>query len=143
MTSWTDRNGTTYGYVYDAQGRVLRGIGPDGILSGRMHYDTAARTSRYTDSLGRTSVYVRNEAYKIIAYTDPLGNTTRTEWDQNNRHPVAVTDPLGRTTRYRYDAYGRLIAVERPDGTVAETVYDDRGLPWETRESGGAVWRHL
>ncbi|MFD7979011.1 DUF6531 domain-containing protein [Streptomyces sp. NPDC059071] len=142
MTSWTDRNGTSYGYVYDAQGRVLRGIGPDGILSGRMHYDTATRTSRYTDSLGHTSVYVCNEAYKIIAYTDPLGNTTRTEWDESNRHPVAVTDPLGRTTRYRYDDHGRLIAVERPDGTLAETVYDDRGLPLETREPGGAVWLH-
>ncbi|MEF2527365.1 RHS repeat domain-containing protein [Streptomyces sp. CS62] len=34
VTSWTDRNGTSYGYVYDRQGRVLRGIGPDGILSG-------------------------------------------------------------------------------------------------------------
>ncbi|MFI8824377.1 RHS repeat-associated core domain-containing protein [Streptomyces sp. NPDC053431] len=142
VTSWTDRNGATYGYVYDHRGRVLRGIGPDGILSGRMHYDTAARTSRYTDSQGNTSVYVRNEAYKIVAYTDPLGNTTRTEWDEDNRHPVAVTDPLGRTTRYRYDDQGRLIAVERPDGTVSATVYDERGLPLETREPGGAVWFH-
>ncbi|MFF1480325.1 DUF6531 domain-containing protein [Streptomyces sp. NPDC058301] len=142
VTSWTDRNGTSYGYVYDHQGRVLRGIGPDGILSGRMHYDTAARTSRYTDSQGNTSVYVCNEAYKIVAYTDPLGNTTRTEWDETNRHPVAVTDPRGRTTRYRYDDHGRLIAVERPDGTVAETVYDNHGLPLETREPGGAVWHH-
>ncbi|MDQ1009506.1 RHS repeat-associated protein [Streptomyces sp. V4I23] len=87
-------------------------------------------------------MYVCNEAYKITAYTDPLGNTTRTEWDESNRHPIAVTDPLGRTTRYRYDDQGRLIAVERPDGTVAETVYDQRGLPLETREPGGAVWLH-
>lgn len=142
VTSWTDRNGTSYGYVYDRQGRVLRGIGPDGILSGRMHYDEAARTSRYTDSQGNTSAYVCNEAYKIVSYTDPLGNTTHTEWDDDNRHPVSVTDPLGRVTHYRYDDQGRLIAVERPDGTVAETVYDDRGLPLETREPGGAVWVH-
>ncbi|WP_327324231.1 DUF6531 domain-containing protein [Streptomyces sp. NBC_01210] len=142
VTSWTDRNGTAYGYVYDHRGRVLRGIGPDGILSGRMHYDTASRTTRYTDSQGNTTAYVCNEAYKIIATVDPLGNTTRTEWDETNRHPVAVTDPLGRTTRYRYDDQGRLIALERPDGTVAETVYDDRSLPLETREPGGAVWRH-
>lgn len=142
VTSWTDRNGTSYGYVYDHRGRVLRGIGPDGILSGRMHYDTAARTTRYTDSQGNTSAYVCNEAYKITAYTDPLGNTTRTEWDESNRHPIAVTDALGRTTRYRYDDQGRLIAVERPDGTVAGTVYDDRGLPLETRAPGGAVWHH-
>ncbi|MEC4020003.1 putative T7SS-secreted protein [Streptomyces sp. H27-D2] len=142
VTSWTDRNGTSYGYVYDHRGRVLRGIGPDGILSGRLHYDTAARTTRYTDSQGNTTVYVCNEAYKIIAQTDPLGNTTLTEWDESNRHPIAVTDPLGHTTRYRYDDQDRLIVVERPDDTVAETVYNDCGLPLETREPDGAVWHH-
>ncbi|MFK4265671.1 DUF6531 domain-containing protein [Streptomyces milbemycinicus] len=142
VTSWADRNGASYGYVYDHRGRVLRGIGPDGILSGRLHYDTEARTTRYTDSLGNTTTYVCNEAYKVVEETDPLGNTTRTEWDENNRHPLAVTDPLGHTTRYRYDDDGRLTAVERPDGTVTEAVYDAWGLPLEIREPGGAIWRH-
>ncbi|QTI88151.1 DUF6531 domain-containing protein [Streptomyces sp. AgN23] len=142
VTSWTDRNGTAYAYVYDHRGRVLRGIGPDGILSGRLHYDAQARTTRYTDSQGNTTTYVCNEAYKVIAETDPLGNTTRTEWDESNGHPIAVTDPLGHTTRYRYDDQDRLIAVERPDGTVTEAVYGDHHLPLETRESGGAIWRY-
>ncbi|WP_432589574.1 DUF6531 domain-containing protein [Streptomyces sp. HD1123-B1] len=142
MTSWTDRNGTTYAHVYDHRGRVLRGIGPEGILSGRLHYDDERRTTRYTDSLGNTTTYLRNDAYKVIAETDPLGNTTRTEWDARNRHPVAVTDPLGHTTRYRYDDQDRLTAIERPDGTVAEAVYDDQGHPTEIREPGGALWRH-
>ncbi|MDT0544607.1 RHS repeat-associated core domain-containing protein, partial [Streptomyces lonegramiae] len=142
VTSWTDRNGTTYGYVYDHRGRVLRGIGPDGILSGRLHYDTEARTTRYTDSQGNTTTYVYNEAYKVLAEIDPLGNTIRTEWDEDNRHPVAVTDPLGHTTRYRYDDEGRFAAVEKPDGTVTEVVYDHWGLPVEGREPNGAVWRH-
>ncbi|MCT2591451.1 DUF6531 domain-containing protein [Streptomyces sp. N2-109] len=142
VTSWTDRNGTTYAYVYDHRGRVLRGIGPDGILSGRFHYDTAARTTRYTDSHGHTTTYVCNEAYKVIAETDPLGNTTRTEWDATNRNPVAVTDLLGHTTRYTYDDEGRPVSVELSDGTVTEVVYDDWGLPLQVREPGGAVWRH-
>ncbi|MFG3259159.1 putative T7SS-secreted protein [Streptomyces sp. NPDC048172] len=142
VTSWTDRNGTTYAYVYDHRGRVLRGIGPDGILSGRMHYDPAARTNRYTDSLGRTTTYVYNEAYKVTAETDPLGHTTYTEWDETNRHPVSVTDPLGRTTRYTYDEDGNCTSVTGPDGAVTEAVYDDLGLPLEVREPGGGAWRH-
>ncbi|ADI06496.1 Rhs family protein [Streptomyces bingchenggensis BCW-1] len=142
VTSWTDRNGTSYGYVYDHRGRVLRGIGPDGILSGRLHYDTQARTTRYTDSQGNTTTYVCNEAYKVVAETDPLGNTTRTEWDETNRHPLAVTDPLGHTTHHHYDDDGRLTAVVGPDGTVTEAVYDGWGLPLEIREPNGAVWRH-
>nr|BAI63267.1 hypothetical protein [Streptomyces sp. SNA15896] len=142
ITSWTDRNGTTYAYVYDHRGRVLRGIGPDGILSGRMHYNAQTRTNRYTDSLGNTTTYLCNEAYRVIAETDPLGNTTHTEWDANNRHPIAVTDPLGHTTRYHYDDLDRLIGIERPDGTRAEATYDDRGLPLEIREPNGGTWRH-
>ncbi|WP_432010588.1 DUF6531 domain-containing protein [Streptomyces cucumeris] len=142
ITSWTDRNGTTYAYVYDHRGRVLRGIGPDGILSGRMHYDPQSRTNRYTDSQGNTTTYVCNEAYRVIAETDPLGNTTRTEWDPANRHRVAVTDPLGHTTRYRYDDLDRLIAIERPDGTVTEAAYGDQELPTEIREPAGAIWRY-
>ncbi|QKV94102.1 RHS repeat protein [Streptomyces sp. NA02950] len=142
MTSWTDRNGTTYAYVYDHRGRVLRGIGPDGILSGRLHYAADGRTTRYTDSLGHTTTYVHNDAYKVIAETDPLGNTTRTAWDEHNRHPIAVTDPLGHTTRYRYDDEGRPTAVERPDGSVTVAVYDRHDLPTELHEPDGTVWRH-
>ena len=142
VTSWTDRNGTSFAYVYDHRGRVLRTIGPDGMMSGRLHHDPAARTTRYTDSLGHTTTYVYNEAYKVTAITDPLGHTTRTEWDETNRHPVTTTDPLGRTTRCTYDEDAHLTAVEHPDGTVTEATYDAWGLPLSVREPGGGVWRH-
>ncbi|WP_347178685.1 DUF6531 domain-containing protein [Streptomyces iconiensis] len=142
ITSWTDRNGTSFAYVYDHRGRVLRTIGPDGMMSGRLHYDPAARTTRYTDSLGRTTTYVYNEAYKVTSITDPLGHTTHTEWDAAGRRPVRTTDPLGRTTRHTYDEDGNLTAVERPDGTVTEATYDAWGLPLTIRDPGGGVWRH-
>ena len=142
IISWTDRNNVSYAYVYDHRGRVLRTVGPDGMMSGRFHYDPAARTTRYTDSLGHTTTHVYNEAHKVTAETDPLGHTTRTEWDPTNRLRTAVTDPLGRTTRYTYDDQGNTTSVERPDGTTVTAVHDDRGLPLEIREANGAVWRH-
>ncbi|GAA2090908.1 RHS repeat-associated core domain-containing protein [Streptomyces albiaxialis] len=142
VTSWTDRNGTSFAYVYDHRGRVLRTLGPDGMMSGRFHYEPAARTTRYTDSLGHTTTYVYNEAYKVVRETDPLGHTTHTEWDDTNRHPLSVTDPMGRTTRRTYDGEGNCTSVTRPDGTAVEATYDDWGLPLEIREPGGGVWRH-
>ncbi|MFE7114595.1 DUF6531 domain-containing protein [Streptomyces sp. NPDC057654] len=142
ITSWHDRNGTAFGYVYDHRGRVLRTVGPDGAFSGRFRYDEAARTTRYTDSMGHESVYVYNEAYKIVSETDNLGHTTRTEWDETNRRPVTVTDPLGHTTRYTYDDLGNLTRIERPDGTVVTALYDDNCLPLEIRDPNGGVWRH-
>ncbi|WP_308369365.1 MULTISPECIES: hypothetical protein [unclassified Streptomyces] len=70
------------------------------MMTGRLHYDDAARTTVYTDSLGNRTTYVYNEAYKVVAETDPLGNTTLTEWDEANRLRLCVTDPLGHATRY-------------------------------------------
>ncbi|MER6143426.1 putative T7SS-secreted protein [Streptomyces sparsogenes] len=143
ITSWTDRNGTSFGYVYDHRGRVLRTIGSDDMMTGRFHYDEASRTTVYTDSLGHRITYVFNEAYRAVARTDALGHTTRTEWDpQTGRLPLSVTDPLGHTTRYAYDDSHNLIRVERPDGTAATATYNEYGQPLEVREPDGAVWRH-
>ncbi|MER7790223.1 putative T7SS-secreted protein [Streptomyces sp. NPDC097640] len=143
ITSWTDRNGTSFGYVYDHRGRVLRTIGSDNMMTGRFHYDEASRTTVYTDSRGNRSTYVYNEAYKVVTETDPLGHTTQTQWDpQNNRLPLSVTDPLGHTTRYAYDNNHNLIRVDRPDGTTATATYNAHGQPLEVREPDGAAWLH-
>ncbi|MEU5104053.1 MULTISPECIES: putative T7SS-secreted protein [unclassified Streptomyces] len=143
ITSWTDRNGTSFGYVYDHRGRVLRTIGSDNMMTGRFHYDEASRTTVYTDSLGHRITYVFDESYRAIARTDALGHTTRTEWDpRTGRLPLSVTDPLGHTTRYAYDDAHNLIRVDRPDGTAATATYDEYGQPLELCEPDGAVWRH-
>ncbi|MFJ4639893.1 putative T7SS-secreted protein [Streptomyces hygroscopicus] len=143
VTSWTDRNGTRFGYVYDHRGRVLRTIGSDDMMTGRFHYDEASRTTVYTDSLGHRITYVFDEAHRTVARTDALGHTTRTAWAPGpGRRPLSVTDPLGHTTRYAYDDSGNLIRVELPDGTAATATYDGHGLPLEVREPDGAVWRH-
>ncbi|WP_413115116.1 putative T7SS-secreted protein [Streptomyces sp. CY1] len=143
VTSWTDRNGTSFGYVYDHRGRVLRTIGSDDMMTGRFHYDEASRTTVYTDSLGHRITYVFDEAYRAVSRTDALGHTTHTEWDPGTRRlPLSVTDPLGHTTRYAYDGSGNLIRVDRPDGTSATATYDGDGRPLEVCEPDGAVWRH-
>ncbi|WP_116211756.1 DUF6531 domain-containing protein [Streptomyces olivoreticuli] len=142
ITSWTDRNGTSYGYVYDARGRVVRTEGSDGFLSGTLAYDDEARTTTVTDSLGQVSVHRHNADFRVIEETDPLGHTTRTEWEPRGEEPRAVTDPLGRTTRYAYDDAGNLTRVTLPDGTTGSAAYDSPGRPTEVTEPGGATWRH-
>ncbi|MEU0597289.1 RHS repeat-associated core domain-containing protein [Streptomyces sp. NPDC006393] len=142
MTRWTDRNGTWFSYVYDERGRVTRTDGVDGILSGTLTYDDTARTTTYTDSLGRTSVHRYNAEGLVVEKTDPLGHVTRTEWDECGVRPVAVTDPLGHTTRYAYDEAGNLTELVLPDGAVARATYGTHGLPTEVVEPGGATWRH-
>ncbi|MDF9817089.1 DUF6531 domain-containing protein [Streptomyces sp. SPB162] len=142
LTSWSDRNGTGYGYVYDPGGRVVRTTGTDGFMSGSFAYDDATRTTRFTNSLGHTTTHVHNDAYRTISTTDPLGNVTLQEWDQQNRLLTAVTDPLGRTTRLCYDAADNLTAVVYPNGTSVAFTHNELNLPVRIIDEGGHLWLH-
>ncbi|MCS0601185.1 DUF6531 domain-containing protein [Streptomyces sp. LP11] len=142
VTRWTDRNGTWFSYTYDDRGRVTRTEGIDGILSGTLTYDDTTRTTTYTDSQGHTSTHRHNTNGLVIEETDPLGHTTRTEWDEYGDQPLTITDALGHTTRYTYDDTGDLTQLVLPDGSVARATYNAIGLPTEVTEPGGAIWRH-
>lgn len=141
VTSWADRTGTSYHYEYDAAGRVVATRGSDGILSSSFAYDDRTHTTRFTDSLGHTTVHEHNDAYRLVRSTDPLGNTTLQEWSADNRLMVAATDPLGRVTRFEHDAAGNILAVVQPDGGRITFAYDGSGLPVRMTDHAGRVWR--
>ncbi|MFD3576359.1 DUF6531 domain-containing protein [Streptomyces sp. NPDC058644] len=140
ITSWTDRNSGWYRFTYDDQDRCIKGEGAEGRLSCTVAYDVENRETRYTDSLGRTTVYRHNELRQLIAETDPLGHTTHSEWDRYDRL-LSRTDPLGRTTRYRYDEHGVPTHVVRADGHQSVAELDAHGRPVKVTEPDGAVWR--
>ncbi|MFG3100260.1 DUF6531 domain-containing protein [Streptomyces sp. NPDC048182] len=140
ITSWTDRNGNWYRFVYDDHDRCVGGEGTDGLLRCTIAYDTAGRTTRYTDALGDTTTYHWNDLYQLVAQTDPGGHRTSYEWDRHDRL-VSRTDAGGRTSRYIYDEMGAPIAVVRSDGR-RETAENNRwGQPLEVVQADGHAWR--
>ncbi|MEV5881782.1 DUF6531 domain-containing protein [Streptomyces sp. NPDC052020] len=143
ITSWTDRNGSVFTYVYDDRGRVVRTVGPEGVLSSRLAYDTdgdtGERVTRYTNSQGATTTYRMNDRYQVVAVTDPLGHTVHQEWDHRDRL-LSRTDALGRTTRYTYDEAGDLTALELPDGSRSRAAYNRLHLPETITGPDGATW---
>ncbi|MER5554685.1 DUF6531 domain-containing protein [Streptomyces sp. NPDC002793] len=147
ITSWTDRNGSTCRYVYDAQGRVVRTIGPDGILSSTFVYEEltgtghGGRITRYTDSTGATSVFRMNEALQVFAETDPLGATTSYAHDEAD-HLLQRTDALGRSTTFERDEVGNLVGLVAPDGGRSTATYNDMNLPEVITERGGIQRRY-
>jgi RHS repeat-associated protein len=141
ITSWTDRNDSSYTYLYDERGRVVRTEGSGGFLSGSLAYDDATRTTTVTDSLGHTTRYEHNEAFRLVRETDPLGHTTSHEWDAAH-HLTAVTDALGNTNRYRYDQSGQLTSVVRADGSETHVEYNDLGLPTTVTGPEGVIWHY-
>ncbi len=100
-----------------------------------------------------TTSYEYNASGQVIAITDPLGNTSKREYDVHGRmvaeidaeenktqylydfegKTIAVTDPLGRTTNFEYDKQGRQIKTILPapakdtDRPVEQIVYDALG----------------
>jgi RHS repeat-associated protein len=140
LTGWQDRNGFSYRYVYDEQGRCVRGEGPDGTLSFTLSYDRDRLVTTHTDAAGAVSVYQLTDRYQVAAATDPAGQVTRSQYDAFGRL-LSRTDPLGRTTAWSYDDAGNLAAIIRPDGSRATTSYDGAGLPLIVTEPGGAAWR--
>ena len=138
LTSWTDRNGHSYRYFYDAQRRCVRGEGPGGALSATFSYEPGM--TRCTDPTGAVTSYEVSDSALVTAITDPLGNVTRWEHDSRGRVCVHI-DPLGRVTRYAYDDRGNLTTLTRPDATAARAEYNDQNQPVLLAEPGGGVWQ--
>ncbi|MFF3493489.1 DUF6531 domain-containing protein [Streptomyces sp. NPDC002795] len=140
ITSWTDRNNSTYRYVYDDAHRITETIGPDGYLSSRWTYDPNELRTHYTDACGATTVYQLNDLCQVVGETDPLGHTTTSEWDRYD-HLLARTDALGNTTRYEYDTAGDLTVVERADGSRSTAAFNGLHLPVSSTGHDGVTWQ--
>ncbi|WP_157116467.1 putative T7SS-secreted protein [Nocardia vaccinii] len=144
MTSWTDRNGYTYRYEYDSEGRVVAQDGDDGVFAGTFDYldlPDGRHLTRHTDSTGAVNTYLIDENYDVAAVTDPLGNTTAIGHDSQHRPDVRI-DALGRATRYRHDESGQLAAQRRPDGREMHIQYHAPGKPSRVKQFDDTVWTY-
>ncbi|MFE7624389.1 RHS repeat-associated core domain-containing protein [Streptomyces sp. NPDC057509] len=128
ITTWTDRNDSTFRYVYDDAGRVVRTVGPDGYQSSTFTYgthpQTGDRVTRYTNSVGATRTHYFNARLQAVAETDAAGGITRRTFDRHDRL-LTLTDRLGRTTTHSYDDHGNLVRIEHPDGSTAGIEYNE------------------
>ncbi|MBM9506045.1 RHS repeat protein [Streptomyces sp. KK5PA1] len=144
VTSWTDSNNRRYDYHYDDQDRCIAEGGQAGHISLTFAYDesdptTGHRVTTAVNAAGHTTRYLVDSRLRIVAETDPLGNTTHTQYSDRDQ-PTSVTDPMGNTTSYAYDEHSRLTAVMRPDGTRTTADYNHLGLPVTVTNPDGTVW---
>jgi len=139
ITTWTDRNGHGYTYLYGPDGRVAHGRGPGGALDADFTYDTANRRTTITDSQGARTEYHFDENHHLTSVVDPLGNTVRVDHDRHGRL-LAYSDALGHTSRHTLDEHGDVIRVERPDGTSLQVGYNQLRLPVQVTTPEGLTW---
>ncbi len=111
--STTDPLGDLTTSTYDAVGRLLTQVSPNGHVSG-------ANPANYTT----TSTY---DAFgDVLTTTDPLGKTTTKQYD-GDRNLTQTTDADGHTTTSTYDLDNELTQVTRADGSILKYTYDADG----------------
>ncbi|MDT0347767.1 RHS repeat-associated core domain-containing protein [Streptomyces litchfieldiae] len=138
ITGWRDRNGNSFAYQYDDAGRCVATGMPDGTLASTIAYAPETGSTTYTNSLGQTTTFQFDDAYRLVSETDPLGHVTHYSYDRHD-NLLRVTDPLGRTTEHTYDAWGQLVWTRRPDGGEVSIEYAAPGLEARVVEADGSV----
>ncbi|MCP3961615.1 MAG: hypothetical protein GY719_27560, partial [bacterium] len=142
----TDRNGHTTTYEYDAQGNLVsRSIEVTDIAGETttvaVHHTYSANGDRLTstDARGGVTTYRYDSNGYLEEVTDPLGNTTLTEWNDRSL-PVKVTDARGHRTFMDYDRLGRLTRRQHSDHGVERIEYfDGLNLKIATDARGGVT----
>jgi YD repeat-containing protein len=131
-----DGKGVVTRSIYDAFGNATDKIEALGLPEQRTThsvYDALGRLTAQTTAFGTADAVTsgfRFDAFgNEIAYVDPRGPlyTTLQMFDGVNRQ-VGATDPLGNTTRTDYDAFGNIVRAIDPNGNAGYFYYDQRNL---------------
>ena len=120
--------------VYDAGGRIVRQIDPNGRVTA-YRYDAADRLTQVVNNLVDGTFdpsvtdedvptnYVYDRAGNRLTNTDANEHIWQTRYDALGR-PISMTDPLDRVATKRYDRGSRITQLTRPDSAVVNYRYD-------------------
>jgi len=151
--SITDQMGNKTTITYDNRGNVSTVTSPRGNVAGA---NPADFTTTYIFDSNGNRVQVRHpypgggtlvtdttfdQLGRPTSQTDPLGNTTRTVYD-NNSSVTSTADALGATTTYSYDADGRPTAAVPPSGPGTSVERDTGGNVVKSTSAIGGVTRY-
>ncbi|MBB6275014.1 DUF6531 domain-containing protein [Porphyromonas circumdentaria] len=125
MVEKTDRNGDTFYWEYDAQGRCRHTWGKDGSQEGWINYFPAEGYNIVRDANGAETRYNYDSNQLVRSIIDPLGNTTRYDYTESMELYREI-DPEGRIWGWHYDDRGNQIGVSYPDGSYAYQIFDEQ-----------------
>ena len=154
--------------VYDNNGRVrqLRQETGDPVNPWQIQhitYNKSDKVDTSTNSAGQTTVYVYDDADRLIKVTDPEGRISESEYYNNNRlfktyqtlngvkkktSETAYTsnqkqdyiiDANNNLTDYQYDDFDRLNITQYPDTSFERYTYDDANNLQEYRNRAGEL----
>ena len=122
-------------YEYDANGRLLKAIDPDGTFM-RSVYDPLGRQVEAFDKLGHKSSSEYDEMGRMVR-TQYADLTFEESTYDNEGRRLTSRDRRGKVTTYEYDDVGRLKKTTFPDTSFTENTYDAAGRLTAVRDARG------
>jgi RHS repeat-associated protein len=139
----TNRNGLAFYFQYDgvdSTAKCIRTWGDGGIYDHVITYTPDKKKTLVENSLGHVTLYEMNERGQVVSIMNPVGATTKFEYDGDTGWKVAETDPMGAETRHEYDERGHLTKTIRPDGGEVAVEYDVAKQPIHAVDPVGGDW---
>ena len=127
LLSFTDGNGHTTKYEYDAHGNRTSMVNPDSDET-KWEYNSTHDVISTTTPNGETTT-IKREAHgnpEAIERPAPGGKTQITKYKYGPHGEVeSMTDPLEHMWKYEYDAYGNRTAEIDPEGNKRTWEYNE------------------
>ncbi len=127
MTSKTDRDGQTFYWEYQGEGKKARCIhtwGDGGYQEGWIEYHPEEGYNVVVNGENEKTIYRYTPEQLVTSVEDELGVRERYEYTEYNE-VYREWDGEGRMTGYCYDERGNLTGVIHPDGTEETRAYDE------------------
>ena len=127
MIEKTDRNGQRFYWEYDGKktgARCIHTWGDGGWQEGWIEYFPEKGYNLVTDANGAVITYHYEPSQLVTQITDPLGNSTFTEYTEY-MEVYREIDEEGYMTGYTYDDFGNKTSIVYPDTSVAQFIYDE------------------
>ncbi|WP_431609316.1 RHS repeat-associated core domain-containing protein [Chryseobacterium sp. 'Rf worker isolate 10'] len=124
----TNRNGMSYIWNYDKEGRVVHTKGVDGFMEGRLNYneDEGFTEVIYPKQNNKTERYYYDENFLVYKKVDGEGGETWYDFTANNELKMIGT-PEGRVQGYTYDEMGNIKIFHSFDGEEYHYQYNEFG----------------
>jgi RHS repeat-associated protein len=134
-TSYTDANGNTTRYTYDANGNLLSTQYPDNTVESAT-YDASGNLDVSTNRRSQTIDRTVNAAGQVTQEVLSSGVTRDYIYDSRGRLHIA-TDSVSGTTTLDYDTADRLTKITYPNGRWLEYSYDLAGRRTRIADQAG------
>ncbi|MFP3765049.1 GH-E family nuclease [Prevotella intermedia] len=127
MVSKTDRDGQTFYWQYQGEGKQARCVhtwGEGGYQEGWIEYHTEEGYNAVVNGENEKTIYRYTPEQLVTSVEDELGVRERYEYTEYNEI-YRKWDGEDRMTGYCYDERGNLTGIVHPDGTEETRAYDD------------------